>query len=124
MIFFYIQKFENFMSNFLMSVGSVLDAGGVELSGESSKDPTARNALGDWVVWWKSQVDHQDYLRFLAASESDYMALLFHLYRDEDELAASMKGDSDSEDEYLKNPNDSVLQMLPPKSREKNAKVS
>ncbi len=44
------------------------------------------------------------------------------MFRDEDELATTVV-DSGSEDEYIKHPEDSVLQMLPPKSRDKNAKV-
>ncbi|XP_075242838.1 coiled-coil domain-containing protein 87-like [Convolutriloba macropyga] len=95
------------------------DHGGVTLQND---DPFARDHNA-WMTWWKTQVDQQDYLKFLSASEGDYLQLLLHLFKEEDELAASAKGDSDSEDEYLKNPHDTVLQMLPPKSREKNAKL-
>lgn len=50
------------------------------------QDKMART-YASWLLWWKSTITSDDYMKYLSTQETDYMAAVFHFY------------DSDEEDE-------------------------
>eukprot|EP00116_Pleurobrachia_bachei_P000369 sb/3460631/ len=39
----------------------------------------------NWLQWWKSIMSGEDYLKYLSLRETDFLALVFHLYDSDDE---------------------------------------
>ncbi|XP_053405914.1 uncharacterized protein LOC123566374 isoform X2 [Mercenaria mercenaria] len=52
------------------------------------QDKMART-YASWLLWWKSTITSDDYMKYLSTQETDYMAAVFHFYdsgeEDEDE---------------------------------------
>ena len=105
------------MIYFLTDLGDKKDEGG------NDPDNPQLEELNSWNRWWKSFENKDDYFKFVASTESDYLSLLMHLFNEEDDLPPPGEKDVDSEEEVLRRPEDSFVQMLTPKSKEKNAKV-
>ena len=97
-----------------------------EKKDDSGNDPDnpLHEERNSWGRWWRSFESKDDYFKFLACTESDYLSLAFHLYNEEDDLPPPGEEDADSDEEALRRPEDSFLQMMTPKSKQKNAKVS
>ena len=49
----------------------------------------------NWLHWWKSVYASEDYQKYVATKDTDYLALIFHLYDSEEEF------DSDDERDLL-----------------------
>lgn len=56
----------------------------------------------NWLQWWKSIMSSDDYLKYLSLRESDYLALVFHLYDSEEEVDSADERDLVLEKELMK----------------------
>lgn len=57
-------------------------------------------SYASWLTWWKSTTNSEDYQKFVCTQETDFLALLFHMYDsdtggdEEEEGEASSDGKS------------------------------
>jgi hypothetical protein len=68
---------------------SVLSINPIEINNEKieaykNSDPTT---LSDkdflkWIAWWQTHFSTEDYFKFLASQDNDYLTTIFHLYND------------------------------------------
>ena len=68
----------------------------------------------NWLHWWKSIMSAEDYLKYLSIRESDYLALVFHLYDSEEEIDSGDERDILLEKEMMKEreKRDQLLQAM------------
>ncbi|XP_074651926.1 coiled-coil domain-containing protein 87-like isoform X1 [Tubulanus polymorphus] len=38
-----------------------------------------------WLTWWKNNIDSDDYMKYLAAQDTDYLGYIFHFYESDDD---------------------------------------
>ncbi|KAL5259037.1 hypothetical protein ACHWQZ_G009491 [Mnemiopsis leidyi] len=68
----------------------------------------------NWLQWWKSIMSAEDYQKYLSIRESDYLALIFHLYDSEEDVDSCDERDVMLEQELLKEreKRDKLLQAM------------
>ena len=68
----------------------------------------------NWLQWWKSIMSAEDYFKYLSIRESDYLALVFHLYDSEEDMDSDDERDILLEKELLKEreKRDQLLQAM------------
>ena len=47
---------------------------------DASAAQKASRAYNSWLAWWKNTLNTDDYMKFLATQESDFLSHIFHLY--------------------------------------------
>ncbi|XP_069620412.1 coiled-coil domain-containing protein 87 isoform X2 [Ranitomeya imitator] len=50
--------------------------------------PTDKNAAricNSWLVWWKSIVNTDDYMKYISTKDLDYLKVIYHLYKSDSE---------------------------------------
>ena len=65
---------------------------------DASAAQKASRAYNSWLAWWKNTLNTDDYMKFLATQETDFLSHVFHLYDsdledgDDDEEEATDRG--------------------------------
>ncbi|XP_053575230.1 coiled-coil domain-containing protein 87 [Bombina bombina] len=54
-------------------------------------DKEATRICNSWLVWWKSVVNVDDYIKYLSTQDVDYLKVIYHLYSDESEEEEQVK---------------------------------
>jgi len=67
--------------------------------GPSGKDPHRQlskegRSYTNWLQWWKSIMSCEDYQRYTSIRDSDFLALIFHLYDSEEEVDSADERDA------------------------------
>ena len=47
---------------------------------DASAAQKASRAYNSWLAWWKNTLNTDDYMKFLATQETDFLSHVFHLY--------------------------------------------
>ncbi|XP_072002432.1 coiled-coil domain-containing protein 87 isoform X2 [Engystomops pustulosus] len=64
-----------------------------------SPDKDASRICNSWLVWWKSIVNTDDYMKYISTQDLDYLKVIYHLYNSDSEdeeqanLAANLKAE-------------------------------
>ncbi|MBN3290735.1 CCD87 protein, partial [Polypterus senegalus] len=65
-------------------------------------EDTSSRAYTSWLQWWKSNINTDDYLKYISTKDSDYLGVVFHFYNSDDS--------DDEEDEIQKKINAELKQ--------------
>ncbi|XP_065827268.1 coiled-coil domain-containing protein 87-like [Oscarella lobularis] len=90
------------------------------LAGRSTSGPLPSDVMRAtrqyeyWLTWWRSTIDTEDYLKFAARKDSDFLHHIFHLYDSEG---------TDSEDEERAAEQEAVERKKKAKERERKEKM-
>ncbi|XP_073507547.1 coiled-coil domain-containing protein 87 [Phyllobates terribilis] len=67
-------------------------------------DKDGSRICNSWLVWWKSIVNTDDYMKYISTQDLDYLKVIYHLYNSdsEDEEQANMAAKLKSEEQKRK----------------------
>ncbi|KAJ7307477.1 hypothetical protein JRQ81_009498 [Phrynocephalus forsythii] len=63
------------------------------------KKKSSKREYASWLKWWKKTFNTDDYLKYVGMKESDYLAVIFHLYHSVGEEEEEEKVQKDTLDE-------------------------
>ena len=81
---------------------------------QDAKTSREGKSYTNWLQWWKSIISGDDYLKYMSLRESDYLALVFHLYDSEEEVDSADERDLQLENDLAKEreKRDHLLQVM------------